>query len=249
MSRLQATKALVLEIQRRLNAQGRAVAVDGVIGPATLNAVLDALGGPVERKPTGLARPEAFFSELHTGGLFSRGLSQSQVDGINAKLAAFGKACWPVSFAAYGLATSYHETCVRGVRTMQPVEEVGKGSARRYGVPGRNGGQVPYGRGDVQLTWDDNYDRADAELGLEGALKRDYSLALRPDISARIMVRGMEEGWFTGRKLADTLPASGAASFAQFKASRPIINGRDKDDEIAAIALKWQEALLAGRWS
>lgn len=237
--------ARVRDIQLRLVERGYALTPDGRLGPATLTAVLDALGGPVARVPTGLKDEAAFFAALRRSGLFGGGFVQSQVDGIKAKLAAFGAAAWPISFAAYGFATSYWETGAR----MQPVEEIGKGRGRRYGRPGRNNGQVAYGRGDVQLTWDDNYDRADDELELDGALKRDYAKALDPVISARIMVRGMEEGWFTGRKLADTLPSVGLATFAQLRASRAIINGVDKDDEIAAIAVGFQEALRAGGWA
>ena len=51
---------------------------------------------------------------------------------------------------------------------MQPIAEYGKGKGRKYGVPGRNRGQVAYGRGYVQLTWDDNYERADKEIGAGG---------------------------------------------------------------------------------
>lgn len=226
------------------------VTADGAFGPATLSAVMAALDrakvpAAAAATASGIADEAAFFNGLRGGGLFPNGLQQPQVDGLKAKLAAFGAAGWPLSFAAYGLATSYWETA----RTLQPIEEYGKGKGRRYGVPGRNGGQVAYGRGDVQLTWDENYERADRELGLNGALIADYSLALRPDISARIMVAGMEDGWFTGRKLADMLPTKGPATAAQFKASRPIINGHDKDDEIAAIAMKFQAALQTGGWA
>lgn len=79
-------------------------------------------------------------------------------------------------------------------------------------------------------------------------LHRTPELVLRPDISAAIMVAGMEEGWFTGRKLADTLPLDRPATLPEFIASRPIINGRDKDKEIGLIALDWQTAFKIGGW-
>jgi hypothetical protein len=145
---------------------------------------------------------------------------------------------------AYALATAAWETA----RTMQPIAEYGKGRGRKYGAPGRNKGQVPYGRGYVQLTWDENYERADRELGLNGALIADYELALKPDIAGQIMRRGMVEGWFTGRKFAHTLPAKGPAAREAFVSSRPIINGRDKAAEIADLAMAFQQACQAGGW-
>ncbi|MFH7264110.1 hypothetical protein ACHWGJ_29120, partial [Klebsiella pneumoniae] len=67
---------------------------------------------------------------------------------------------------------------------MQPVTEIGRGGGKPYGKPGKHGGQVPYGRGDVQLMWDGNYETADDELGLKGALLANFDLALDTEISA-----------------------------------------------------------------
>jgi hypothetical protein len=186
--------------------------------------------------------PADFFAALRPAP-FGR-LTASQVSGIEDKLAAMRAAGWPISFAAYGLATSAHETG----KTMQPVREIGKGAGKPYGRPGRNGGQIPYGRGDVQLTHDVNYERADRELKLNGRLIANYDLALDPEISARIMVRGMAEGWFTGKKLSNYLPGIGNATFEMFRRARRVINGTDKDAEIAVIALQFQAALLKGEW-
>ena len=73
-------------------------------------------------------------------------------------------------------------------------------------------------------------------------------LALRPDVAARILKVGMEEGWFTGRKLADYLPRAGRATLAQYTAARRIINGQDCAQAIAALALDFEAALVAGGW-
>ena len=164
--------------------------------------------------------------------LFGGRLTQPQVDGMNTILAA--SATLPLSHRAYLLATAFHETD----RTMQPIREYGRGKSRPYGVPGRNGGQVPYGRGYVQLTWDSNYERADSRLALNGALIANYDLALRPDIAAAILVRGSAEGWFTGRKLSDFLPGA-------YPAARRIINGLDRADLIAGHARAFENALAA----
>jgi putative chitinase len=59
---------------------------------------------------------------------------------------------------AYCLATAYHEVD----KTMQPIEEYGKGKTRpygkEYGKPHPITGKVYYGRGFVQLTWYENYE-------------------------------------------------------------------------------------------
>lgn len=163
-------------------------------------------------------------------------LSQKQVDGFNALLSALKG--WPVSWVAYGLATAWHETA----HTMQPIAEYGRGNGRPYGKPGKNGGQIPYGRGYVQLTWDVNYERADKELGLSGALVADYDKTMEPDIAARILRDGMEQGWFTGKKMANYLPGD-------YINARRIINGTDKAAQIAGYARNFETALKAGGMS
>lgn len=181
---------------------------------------------------------KVFFDEIRP--LFKR-LTTSQVSGMEAKLDAFRRAGFPLSWAAYAMATSFHETA----RKMQPVRE-GLNVSERWRKA--NLRYYPwYGRGDVQLTWEDNYKRADKELGLDGKLVNDLDLALDPDISAKIMVKGMEEGWFSGDKkgrhtLARHLPDKEATK-AQFKQARRIINLMDKADLIAGYAVTFQEAL------
>ncbi len=177
----------------------------------------------------------ARFLDVVRKPLFGR-LSSDQVSGIEAKIRAFQEASWPLSWAAYGLATSYHETA----RRMLPVREgLDASDAWRR----RNLRYYPYyGRGDVQLTWDYNYKKADDELGLNGALVNDLDLALDKDISARIMVRGMEEGWFTKRKLSDFLRGD-EETLQNYRRARTIINGTDKALKIAEYAVKFQEAL------
>lgn len=178
----------------------------------------------------------AFFSSVR-GTLFGGRLTSGQVQGMESKLAAFEKAGWPLSWAAYALATSYHETARRmlPVREGLSASETWRRKHLRY--------YPYYGRGDVQLTWRENYAKADKELELKGALLSDLDLALDPDISARIMVRGMAEGWFSkGHSLPVHLPDV-VGTKAQFKQARRIINIMDKAALIADIAIKFQDAL------
>ena len=59
------------------------------------------------------------------------------------------------------------------------------------------------------ITWEDNYRRASQELSLTGTrdLVEHPELALDSLIAARILFRGMAEGWFTGKKLGQYFSA------------------------------------------
>lgn len=172
---------------------------------------------------------KAFFDKLRTP-LFGGSISADQVQGVEALLDACEAEGVTDSHAvAYVLATVWHETA----HTMQPIAEYGKGKGRKYGVPGRNGGQIPYGRGFVQTTWDENYERTDRELGLNGQLIANYNLLLTDvSMAAKAAVEGMKEGWYTGKKLSDYFH-SGAADYVN---ARKIINGLDRADKIAGYA-------------
>lgn len=175
-----------------------------------------------------MADNSLFFEQIKP--LFNGKFKQTQVDGINALLKAFEGL--PVEYAAYLFATAYHETA----RTMQPIAEYGKGKGKKYGRPGKHWGQVAYGRGYVQLTWDYNYQRADSKLELDGQLIRNYDLAMNPTIAAKILVRGCVEGWFTGKKLGDYLPGD-------YVNARRVVNGTDKARAIAVYARVFERAL------
>lgn len=203
---------------------------------------------PVAANPPGLEAPQAFFDAMRDSGIFGNALKPDQVSGLESVLGAAKEAGWPLAFTAYALATACHETAY----TMQPVREAfwlsenWRSKNLRY--------HPFYGRGYVQLTWKDNYTRADRELGLGGRLNNNLDLAMDPGIAAKIMIKGMQEGWFAGDKsgqrhtLARHLPADGAASVAQFTSARRIINGTDKAAKIAGEAIKFQTALRAGGW-
>lgn len=191
-----------------------------------------------QKPPKALGQPQAFFAAVRRS---CGALEQDQVEGFNVLLAAMGEARWPVAFAAYGLATAWHETN----HTMQPVVEAywlseawRKKNLRYYPW---------HGRGYVQLTWKANYEKASEELGVD--LIADPDLAMRPAIAAKILVRGMEQGWFTEKRLSDYLPIDGSAGHEAYKAARRIINGQDKADLIAKIARSFDSALVAGEWA
>lgn len=205
-----------------------------------------------------------FFDFLRKNPMLGPTLEDGEWKGCEAIIKAFALAGSPVSYCAYGLATAYLETAA----TMQPVAEANwlsqaareKYFLRMYDIKGARpskakelgnlspGDGIRYhGRGYPQLTGKRNYQKATIELrkrGFDVDLVNEPDLAMRPDIAAIIMVYGMLEGWFTSRKLSDDLPSAGAATFEQFRASRDIINGRDRQDDVARFAIDFQTALL-----
>jgi hypothetical protein len=197
----------------------------------------------------GLDNPQAFFDSVRATRVLGNSLKPDQVSGLEAILNVAKAAGWPLAFTAYALATAAHETAY----TMQPVKEAywlsenwRRNHLRYYPF---------YGRGYVQLTWQENYQKADRELGLDGSLNGNLERALEPDIAAKVMVKGMQEGWFAGDRnngprhtLARHLGDGNTGSEDQFTSARRIINGTDKAEKIAGEALKFQTALQAGGW-
>ena len=189
-------------------------------------------------------------------GVFGTSLTQAQVEGCETLLAASDGL--PISHRAYLFATAYHETAY----TMRPVRETladtdDKAIARLEAAWAK--GKLPWvkspywrkdadgkswlGRGYVQLTHKANYSKAGAKLGVD--LVGNPDLAMSPDIAARVLVRGCGEGWFTGKRLADYLPASGPGHPDAYMSARRVVNGTDKARLIALYARDFERALVA----
>lgn len=130
---------------------------------------------------------------------------------------------------AYVLATAYHETA----HTMKPVKEYGGETylkKKKY---------YPYvGRGYVQITWDYNYKKASNKLGVD--FIKNPALLLEPKYAVPILIDGMIEGWFTGKKLDDYI----TLSKSDYVNARRIINGVDKKELIAGYAKTYDKLLL-----
>jgi predicted chitinase len=187
--------------------------------------------------PTKINRTK-FFDELRKK-LFPT-LSQKQVEGFESLLDGWEER-YPdgdLRWLAYELATTQWETA----HTMQPIEEYGKGKGKKYGVPDPQTGQTYYGRGYVQLTWKENYQKMMEPTKAD--LVNDPALALEPDIAAVILFEGMEKGSFTGKKLGDYFNASKT----DWLNARKIINGNDHDDDIAALAKQYHVAVTAAAY-
>ena len=156
-------------------------------------------------------------------------LTQEQVEGINFLVSAFD-ADKDITYpqAAYMLATAWHETATK----MQPVIEYG---SEQYL---KSKPYYPYiGYGYVQLTWPANYKRMGDYLKID--LLSNPKLALQPDIAIKIMIAGMKNGMFTGKKLSDYINAT----TKNYLSARRIINGTDQAQKIADYAVTFEKAL------
>ena len=200
-------------------------------------------------------------------------LNQFQVDGLNSLLLSIESDpnVTDPRWAAYMLATTKHETA----DTFRPIHEFG---SRQYFI-GRYGSQTAVGkllgndtpeegaiyagRGDVQLTGESNYERAEREVRIqypqvvadfERRTGRKFDLtagdqpndetdpdgAEDPIIAYCVMSAGMRQGWFTGRKLSDYINKTRCDFFN----ARQIINRLDRARLIASYAVKFEGMLV-----
>ena len=191
-----------------------------------------------------MAKNAAFFNAVRSS-LFGGALSQSQVDGIKAVIAAWDRSGDKDDRKlAYLLATTFHETA----RTMQPIHERGAKSYFDKYEPGTKIGKSLgntnigdgyrfRGRGFVQITGRFNYRNAGIKMDVD--LLSNPDRALDPVIAGMALVRGSLEGWFTGKKLGDYINASQT----DYINARRVINGTDKAPLIAGYADKFEQAL------
>jgi hypothetical protein len=165
-------------------------------------------------------------------------LKQQQVDGMNAIL-DFWEAeqiSRDLRWLAYPLATTFLETN----RTMQAVREAywlsenwRKKNLRYYPF---------YGRGLVQLTWEENYRKMGKIFKVD--LVGNPDLALDPDLAVKIMFEGMTKGEshigdFTNLSLEDFFSDTKNDALH----ARRIINAMDRADEVAGWHTQFLEAL------
>lgn len=157
--------------------------------------------------------------------LFGGSMTQEQVDGQNAILNGWEqyRSHEDMRWLANFLGQTYHETAQR----MTPIAEYG-GENASYGQPDPVTGERYYGRGFIQITHKENYERADRELNLVGAEScvAHADNQLRLDISGRTGYLGMVEGWFRSDHMGPhTLPRYFNAKTNDAYGSRQIING------------------------
>jgi hypothetical protein len=177
-----------------------------------------------------------FFFEYVRGHLFGGKLRPSQVEGLTAILDEWDRAYAGKDdrWLAYMLATVHHETD----RTMQPIEEYGRGKGRKYGQPDPVTGQTYYGRGFVQLTWKANYEAMAKLLGIKDLVTKP-ARALEMGPATQILFVGMMKGTFTGKKLSDYFNPN----LGDWVNARRIINALDKANLIASYGQQYYAAI------
>ena len=189
-----------------------------------------------------------FYAAIRTS-LFRNRLLASQIKGMDAIINEWNsnEDLTDLRWLAYMLATTFHETA----QTMQPIEEYGKGRGKAYGrkikmtrVPYTLPNKLYYGRGFVQLTWYENYAKMGRLFGID--LLNNPELALRLDVSTKILFEGMTKGDsnfgdFTGRSLEMYFNAKVDDPIN----ARRIINGRDKALTISKYHNQFLAALRA----
>lgn len=187
-----------------------------------------------------------FYDLIRGAGKLFTTLSAYQVTGIEAILNEWEKSSYTdLRWLAYMLATVYHETA----RTMNAIEEFGKGRGHDYGKklkmsrkPYGTPDELYYGRGLVQLTWYENYDLMGKLLKID--LLNKPELALDLEISVKILFEGMLKGAslrgdFTGVSLEQFF----TSTKEDWVNARKIINGLDKAEMIANYAKQFYNAL------
>ncbi len=168
-------------------------------------------------------------------------LSQEQSDNINIVY----NACLEFGIKrkrhiAYIFATIFHEGARKETingktvyRRVVSVEEIGKGKGKPYGskikyskIKYTNPDKLYFGRGFVQITWHEVYEKFGKLLKMD--LLSNPELALNPTIGAKIAVLGMRDGLFTGVNLERYFNDSRTDAIS----ARKIINGTDKAELI-----------------
>jgi hypothetical protein len=187
-----------------------------------------------------------FFFDTVRKDLFRGKLTQKQVDGMEYLLVVWERHFEKnnprdgTKWLSYCLATYFHETA----EAMNPVEEYGKGSGKSYGQPVGQYNQKYYGRGHVQLTWEDNYKKGQQYLlqryGVNANIHPEAHKMLDDQTSALVSYDGMVNGWFTGVGL----PKYFNATVEDPVNARRIVNGTDQANKIAGYYYKFKAALI-----
>jgi len=207
--------------------------IDGKYGPKTRNAwaefIADVHQGDPESIDVGCVsklqqlldedKPAQAHDFATQGGTIAAIKSECIRQGIGLK-----------SQIAYVLATAYHETN----HTFEPVTEAYWLSDPDTYLRQHHADYYPYyGRGYVQLTWENNYAKYGKILNKD--LVGHPELALDPEIALFVLVHGFKTGVFTGRKITDYIDVQKT----DFVNARRCINGLDRAQDIANMAMKY----------
>lgn len=197
-----------------------------------------------------IAAKKLFYN--HVRRLFRTRLVPDQVKGFEAFLDSWIKdhASITIPQLAYILASVWHETGAR----MVPVREgYATSDAQAYRIVtrlckkrGRSNyarrnaaGKSFYGRGPIQLTFEENYLKIGRELGYGDDFVHDPDKVLEIKIGVEIAIVGMMRGVFTGKKLTKYINNDSKDYFH----ARRVVNILDKAKGIADYARLFERCL------
>lgn len=225
----------VKELQTALSLLGYPVGeIDGLIGPKTRTAWAEFktdvfLGHPTMIGPGAIGKLQEMLDGIGEGKVRDFSTKEGVIEAIKSECRAQGIGL--NSQIAYVLATVEWETA----KTFRPVreafwlsEEWRKKNLRYYPY---------YGRGFVQLTWENNYAKYAELLGKD--LVGNPDLAMEDETALFVLVHGFKTGTFTGRKISDYINEHQT----DFVKARRCINGTDHDNDIAQLAQKYLASL------
>jgi len=225
------------ELQKALSLLGYPVGeIDGLIGPKTRNAWSEYktdvfLGNPVLIGKESVGTLQEKLNDIGEGATHDFSSKAGTIEAIKKECRAQGIGL--NTQIAYVLATTQWETN----QTFEPVREAywlnedwRKNNLGRY---------YPfYGRGFVQLTWKNNYEKYSRILDVD--MVSDPEIAMRPNLALFVLVHGIKTGSFTGRKITDYIDETKT----DFVRARRCINGNDKAHEIDDIAKRFLSDLV-----
>lgn len=205
----------------------------------TVKSILDTINEIINKNMNAFLNPKPqqidkglFFKNF---GIAFGSISTKKLDALTKFIELTNKnfSEFTVNQWAYAYATTHHETNA----TFEPVKEA-------YWVKNaddwrrKNLRYYPYyGRGFVQLTWLENYILFSRFLGVDIVDKPDKVMDF--GLSFKVMVHGMKNGTFTGKKLSDYI----SNLKADYVGARRVINGTDKAQLIAGYANKFESIL------
>jgi putative chitinase len=195
-----------------------------------------------------------FFNDYK--GRFGAISNQKIVDGLNTLLdeIAADTGFTMIREVAYVLATIKGETGI-----FQPIQEKRASQVNQpklWATQNKYWNKGFFGRGYVQLTWEDNYAKAGKKLtgltmakddGTEVVINANTfvnnpDLVMQHQAAYLILSRGMQQGWFTGKKLSDYIKQGQTPDYL---GAGKIINGTEQKEKFADFANKFELILRA----
>jgi predicted chitinase len=174
-----------------------------------------------------------FFNSIRA--MFDNKLSTIQSARIEAVLDGLIKRNVPLRHAAYIFATAHHETG-RFIHMQElwgptPVQKRYE-NRKTLGNTQKGDGKKFLGRGFVQITGRKNYQYWADRLKID--LINNPELACLVGVAVPVLIEGMVEGTFTGKRLSQ---------YSAYIDMRRVVNGTDRADDIAEYAIDYEDAL------